>query len=383
MVRRPFGQGSQVSLFTLGTMRAIGSQAQMHAVVEAALSAGINHIETAPVYGPAESFLGSALTQLKKTGKEPIGGWVITSKLLPGIGFKEGQKQLRSLLDRLNLSRIDNLAVHGINQKEHLQWTIQGNGSDLFKWAKDKNLIGQIGFSSHGSISLIEEAIESDHFQFCSLHLHLIDPTRIPLAQHALSKGMGVMAISPADKGGRLQSPSQTLIEDCKPIAPLELAYRFLLSKGISTLTVGALKPEDLALAKNLATSDGPIDDCEQNAIGQFQIREKNRLGESQCGQCRKCLPCPKEVPIPEILRLRNLTIGHDLQEFAKDRYNLIGRAGHWWEQKDASACEKCGACLPRCPNQLPIPQLLEDTHHRLAEAPRRRLWDRPSPSFN
>ena len=65
-VRRPFGRGPDVSLFTLGTMRALASASQMLAVVRAALAAGINHLETAPAYGPAETFLGAALSRLKQ-----------------------------------------------------------------------------------------------------------------------------------------------------------------------------------------------------------------------------------------------------------------------------------------------------------------------------
>jgi predicted aldo/keto reductase-like oxidoreductase len=86
-------------------------------------------------------------------------------------------------------------------------------------------------------------------------------------------------------------------------------------------------------------------------------------------------LPCPNQVPIPNLLRLRNLTLGHDLIEYSQERYNLIGRAGHWWDTIDASACRSCGECLPRCPHGLNIPQLLADTHARLVAAPRRRLW--------
>ena len=42
-----------MSAFTLGTMRALDSPAQLAAVLEAAIAAGINHLETAPAYGPA------------------------------------------------------------------------------------------------------------------------------------------------------------------------------------------------------------------------------------------------------------------------------------------------------------------------------------------
>ncbi len=373
--RRPFGRGPAVSLFTLGTMRALSSAEHMDDVVQAALAAGINHIETAPAYGPAETFLGEALQRQKQRGAQPAGGWIITSKLLPGLTLEQGQRQLESMLNRLGLPRIDNLAVHGLNRAEHLDWCLKGDGAALLRWAEAEKLVGQVGFSSHGSIPLIEEALACERFQFCSLHLHLLDPQRMPLASKALANGMGVMAISPADKGGRLQAPSQTLVEDCQPLKPLTLAYRFLLAAGISTLTLGASQPEDLQLAAELANADGPLDQREGKALRELRQRGDSRLGDERCGQCRDCLPCPEDVPIPDLLRLRNLAIGHDLQAFAQERYNLIGRAGHWWERHDASACKNCGDCLPRCPHQLAIPDLLADTHRRLAAAPRRRLW--------
>ena len=64
-VRRPFGRGSQVSLFTLGTMRAVAPVETMTSLLETALYAGINHLETAPAYGQAEYLLGQALHHLR------------------------------------------------------------------------------------------------------------------------------------------------------------------------------------------------------------------------------------------------------------------------------------------------------------------------------
>ena len=366
--RRPFGSGQPVSLFTLGTMRALQSPGQLEAVVEAAIAAGINHLETAPAYGPAQRYVGQAIRRLGLSREQ----LVITSKVLPNQSLASAQNDVRRSLEQLGIDRLDNLAVHGINRPEHLEWALHGPGQELISWVLEEGLADQVGFSSHGSNGLIAAAIRSGRFQFASLHLHLFDPVRLPLADEALASGMGVMAISPADKGGRLFDPPELLREACAPLEPLPLAYRFLLARGISTLTLGAAEPAELHWA---GLDGGPLSDQELAALERLSQQRHERLGAEACGQCRACLPCPQQLPIPELLRLRNLAVGHGMESFAKERYGLIGQAGHWFEEINAAACQECGDCLPRCPHHLAIPELLADTHQRLASPPRRRLW--------
>jgi hypothetical protein len=102
--RRPFGDGPAVSLFTLGTMRALESPDAMEAVVRRAVAVGVNHIETAPSYGPAERYLGSALAKLALEQPAQRAELVLTSKILPSFDAAEAWGQVLASLERLGHS---------------------------------------------------------------------------------------------------------------------------------------------------------------------------------------------------------------------------------------------------------------------------------------
>lgn len=62
---RRFGKTElDISIFSLGTMRALESSATMTATVQRAWQLGINHFETAPSYGVSERLLGQAFREL-------------------------------------------------------------------------------------------------------------------------------------------------------------------------------------------------------------------------------------------------------------------------------------------------------------------------------
>ncbi len=187
---------------------------------------------------------------------------------------------------------------------------------------------------------------------------------------------MGVFIISPADKGGLLYTPPATLEQLCQPFSPLELNYRFLLSDPrITTLSVGPANPEELLLPLATADQDGPLDAQEQAAIERLHSHQIEVVGSDRCSQCYACLPCPQDIHIPEVLRLRNLAVAYEMTQFGQYRYQMFENAGHWFPGKKANHCNDCGDCLPRCPEELNIPALLNNTHQRLNGKPGRRLW--------
>jgi predicted aldo/keto reductase-like oxidoreductase len=237
--------------------------------------------------------------------------------------------------------------------------------------------IKHVGFSTHGSLDIILSAINTDLFEFVNLHYYYFSQRNAPAIQLADQKDMGVFIISPADKGGRLYTPPETLLQLCYPFTPLEINYRFLLNdQRIHTMSVGPANPEELITPLKVADSGHALTETEISLLEKLATHQNTILATDKCSQCHACLPCPEKINIPEVLRLRNLAVAYDMTDYGKYRYGMFENAGHWYPGRKANNCTECGDCLPRCPENLDIPKLLQDTHQRLQGKAGKRLWD-------
>lgn len=361
-----------MSAFSLGTMRALANPETMTATVERALALGINHFETAPSYGKSELFLGRSL---KKLGVDR-GEILLTSKVLPKGNAQQIRETVEQSCAQLQTDYLDCVAVHGVNLPEHLAWLEQGGIESLLA-LKKQGKIRHLGFSTHGNLDLILKAIATGFFEFINLHYYYFFQRNREAIAAAAERDMGIFIISPADKGGQLFTPPDKLTELCQPLTPLELNYRFLLGdRRITTLSFGAATPAELEPIAAIADQDSPLSPAELAIFKQLETHQKQQLQSDHCAQCYDCLPCPETINIPEILRLRNLAIAYEMQSYGEYRYQMLENAGHWFPGKKGNACTDCGDCLPRCPEQLAIPDLLRDAHQRLNGKPRRRLWE-------
>ncbi|WP_373526421.1 aldo/keto reductase [Nostoc sp.] len=375
MQYRRFGKTNlRLSVFSLGTMRYLASFENAHQTIEQALALGINHLETARGYGESEEFLGTAL----KAGLSvPRTRLYVTTKISATADADTMRRCIDESLERLQIDYLDCLGVHGLNTWQHLEWVQAKNGCmQAVEEAVADGRVRHVGFSSHGSLELILAAINTDFFEFVNLHYYYFFQRHAPAIQLATEKDMGVFIISPADKGGRLYTPPQTLKDLCQPYSPLELNYRFLLADNrITTLSIGPATPDELIEPLRAADDDGELKSAEISAFWRLENHEKVALGTDKCSQCYACLPCPENINIPEVLRLRNLAVAYDMSDYGQYRYGMFENAGHWFPGMKGDHCTECGDCLPRCPEKLDIPALLEDTHERLSGKAGRRLW--------
>ena len=373
---RRFGKTNlYLSVFSLGTMRCLASESEARLTIKQAVALGINHLETAKGYGKSEEYLGLALQAGLSVPREQM---YITTKLPPTPDKKQMSQWIEQSLARLRLEYIDCLAIHGINTWEHLSWVKDTNGCmEALQEAKAVGKVRHIGFSTHGSLELILNAIDTDLFEFVNLHYYYFFQRHEKAIELADRQDMGVFIISPADKGGRLYTPPETLKQLCRPFSPLELNYRFLLSdRRITTLSIGAATPEELNEPLQISDRDYPLTQPEIAVLQRLETQLHQTLATDRCSQCYQCLPCPEQINIPEVLRLRNLVIAYDMTEYGQYRYRMFENAGHWFPGTKGNRCTSCGDCLPRCPQKLNIPKLLRDAHQRLNGSSRRRLWE-------
>ncbi|RMH77619.1 MAG: aldo/keto reductase [Cyanobacteria bacterium J007] len=380
MQYRRFGQTNlYLSVFSLGTMRYLDSQETATATIRYALEKGVNHLETARGYGKSEVYLGTALTELLGSGDRGISreNIYITSKLPNSLNASEFDRAIDESLERLQVDYLDGLALHGLNTEEQFNTVVSNGCIEVAQNAIQDGRIRHLGFSTHGSLELILKLIDTDLFEFVSLHYYYFFQRHAAAIARAYERDLGIFIISPADKGGRLYTPPSELKALTDPFSPLELNYRFLLSDPrITTLSIGAAKPEELDWPLNFGDRVESLTAEEREVLAELKNHARSVLGPTQCSQCYECLPCPENIHIPEVLRLRNLAVAYQMVDYGQYRYRMFENAGHWFPGMKGNRCTDCGECLPRCPEELDIPTLLRDTHDRLKGKSGRRLWE-------
>ena len=309
------------------------SQSNLERVVDRALAVGINHLETARAYGTAEVQLGAVLK------KYPRESYILQTKVAPDNDPERFTEAVLDSLSRLGVDYIDLLAIHGLNDYESLWQVCRKNGClAAARRLRDRGKIRFIGFSGHGPTDVLLRAIgfeDYEGFDYLNLHWYTIFQTHTPVLEKAAARDLGVMIISPSDKGGMLHTPPQKIIDLSRPLTPMQFNDLFCLGRSdIHSLAVGAAVPEDFDEHVRAVAELGGQRELIADIYAKWQgaMREATGLErpDAQWNDFPSWTHTPGYINIPFILWLYNIARGWDLLDYARSRYGQLGRDVRW-----------------------------------------------------
>lgn len=352
------------------------NQENLERTIHRALELGINHIETARGYGSSEMQLGWVLPKIQR---EKL---IVQTKIAPAADPAEFLANFEKSMAYLQLDQVDLLSIHGINHRELFEQTMRPGG--CLAAARRLQKDGRcrfIGFSTHGPLDVISDAIHSGEFDYVNLHWYWVNDHNWPAVLAAARQDMGVFIISPNDKGGKLYEPSEKLVRLCEPLSPMAFNDLYCLQRPqVHTLSIGAARPSDfdehvkaVELLERAETLLPPIDNRLRDAMNKS-------LGADWVAGWQAGVPEWEQVPghinIREIVRLWNFAKALDMVEFAKMRYNLLGNGGHWFPGLNAASLGEhdLRPCLVHNPFAGRIIEVLAEAQQMLAGEERKRL---------
>jgi len=352
------------------------NQANLEATVQRALELGINHIETARGYGTSEMQLGRLLPTL------PRSKIIVQTKVAPQADAAEFLRVFDRSLRYLQLEYVDLLALHGINHRQLLEWSLKKNGCvAAARRLQQQGRARFVGFSTHATTDVILEAVQSGEFDYINLHWYFVNHLNWPAIAAARRLDMGVFIISPNDKGGKLYEPPPKMTDLCVPLTPMQFNDLYCLARPeVHTLSCGAARPGDFD--EHVRALEHYDRAAEVIAPSERRLRAEmeRTLGADWCQSWFEGLPeyvdVPGHINVLEILRLWTYAKSLDLVAWGKMRYNLLGQGDHWFPGENARAFddELLRRAVQKSPFRDRIPALLREAHALLFDQPKTRL---------
>lgn len=281
-----------------------------------ALDAGINYIDTARAYSDSEAKIGAGIGNRRNE-------FFIATK----THAKTGEALKKDLETSLRELKTDVIDVYQFHNPGFVP--VPGGEDGLYDaavQARSEGKIRFIGITQH-SIERAFQAVNSGLYDTMEYPFnHLSTERDRELVRLCGEKNVGFVAMK-ALSGG--------LVTDAR------LPFVFLREYANVVPIWGFQKMEEL----------NQIIDMEQNPpvrtneIDRLIERDRRELSGAFCRSCGYCLPCPADIKIPQANRMMQLLGRAVWQNYVTAEWQR--------EMEKIENCVHCGACAKRCPYGL------------------------------
>lgn len=383
------GSGEKISLLGFGMMRLPDDQEDVDRLVDYAIARGVNYFDTAPMYkgGRNEDQTGRALSRY------PRDKYYIATKMSNQNqrlwDFDAAKEMYERSFERLRVDYIDYYLLHSIGGGgvDGLKGRFLDNGLlDFLLKEREAGRIRHLGFSYHGDVSAFDWLLDRQdeyHWDFAQIQMNYLDWRHASLnkngwrrdadAEYLYDKlektGVQAVIMEPL-RGGALGKMNDDLTARLNAVrpndSPASWAFRWVASHPNILTTLSGMNQME-HLEENVRTFS-PLEPCtEAENVLLAEIADVMAgFPTIPCTTCSYCMPCPFGVDIPgnfayyndavdqKILPLPDKTSADYMtrkQQFADGLLKALPDKSQW-----ANQCTDCEACLPKCPQQIRIP---------------------------
>ena len=347
----------QMSKIVIGAMRLANRQSAVQ-IIRVAIDSGFNYIDTSPCYcyqsenENSESWVGEAVNfkdyrdRVMVSAKcTPGNGGLQLGDFLPERGF--GVRSIEQLsqvfsqsLKRQNLSSFDYYHLWTTHTLEQLKEAFKPGGwYDGVKKESDK--WKSLGITTHADTPTILEFLKSGKFETVTIPLNVVNRTRLGILDYCARNNIGVIAMNPL-AGGFL-----AVHERLK-----ELSLRYLMSLPNVHILIGFTSVEQVEYARWIQETTP-----EDGGDGEGILAEVDAMLdtlEPRCTSCGYCAPCPQGINLGACLSYYNIYKYMGLREAKKAFLDK-----QWENGLKLENCTSCGICESRCPNSLPLQEII------------------------
>jgi predicted aldo/keto reductase-like oxidoreductase len=365
--------GDSLSILGFGCMRLPTSEGKIDekraiAQIKYSIDHGVNYLDTAWPYhgGASEPLLGKALKggyreKVKVATKLPT--WKILTR-------EDMDAYLNKQIEKLGVERIDYYLVHALTGSSWERLVSLG-AVDFLNKALSDGRISNAGFSYHGLPEEFAPIVDSYPWTFCQIQYNYLDEKNqagTAGLEHAAKMGLGVIVMEPL-RGGNigLATPPpevQKIWDESKTArTPAEWALRWVWNHPEVTVVLSGMNEED-HIRENIRVAESANANSmspEELKIVEHARDKYQELLKVNCTGCGYCMPCSSDVLIPGCFELYNKMHMFGDEEGVRFFYaaRMAGLVSNG-PTTFASQCVECAECMEKCPQHLPIPDLLK-----------------------